>query len=87
MAYGRRRKRGYKLGSEGDDAALRKQERSVALYGMDEGHRIPHLLSRVAVIIHINLLDGMNVGPIDVAEYTCHDIEGFHLLTHQFHTR
>ena len=31
-------------------------------------HRVPHLLPCVAVIVQINLLDGMNVGPADVAD-------------------
>ena len=47
-----------------------EREHCVALYGLDHHHRIPHLLPSVAVVLHIDLLDGVNVGPVDVADHS-----------------
>ena len=35
---------------------------------MNDGHRIPHLLPCVAVASHVDLLDGVDIGPRDVTD-------------------
>ena len=65
---------------EGDDTPRREIEKLIALHGIDDGHRVPHLLTCVAVIVQVDLLDGMNVGPRDVADDLLRNI--FHGVAH-----
>ena len=51
------------LVGEGYSATSGEREQDIALHGLYDGHHIPHALSRVAVALHIDLLDGMCVGP------------------------
>ena len=44
-------------------AAITQHEEVVALHGVDDGQRIPHHLTGVAVAGHIDLLDGVIVSP------------------------
>ena len=75
---------GYESGCgirmEGDDTPRREIEKLIALHGIDDGHRVPHLLTCVAVIVQVDLLDGMNVSPRDVADDLFRNI--FHGVAH-----
>ena len=69
VAIGRRSEAGAELFCECDGTRLRERENGIALYGIDHGQRIPHFLPCVAIVLHIDLLDGVNVRPVDVAEH------------------
>ena len=71
---------GLGIGREGHDATLGEGEESVALDGLDDGHRVPHLLPRITVVCHIHLLDGVTVGPVDVGNDLIGEV--LHLLPH-----
>ena len=63
VARGRKGEVGRPVVVEHHVAALSQREEAVALHGVDDGQRVPHLLAGVAVAGHIDLLDGVIVGP------------------------
>ncbi len=54
---------GLRIVRQCHEATLRELEGYVALHGIDHRHRVPHLLSRIAVAFHIHLLQGVHVRP------------------------
>ena len=70
VACGRRGEDGRTVVIKHHGAALGQREETVALHGVDDGQRVPHLLTGVAVAYHIYLLDGMLVSPRNV----CYDL-------------
>ena len=57
VTCGRRGEDGRTVVIKHHGAALGHREESVALHGVDDGQRVPHLLTGVAVAYHIDLLD------------------------------
>jgi hypothetical protein len=62
-------KKGDSLISECDNSSLREVEEAIALNSIDDYQGIPHLLACVAIEVHIDLFDGMNIGPVDVGNH------------------
>ena len=63
VTCGRRGEDGRTVVIKHHGAALGQREESVALHSVDDGQQVPHLLAGVAVAGHIDLFDGVIVGP------------------------
>ena len=63
-------KKGDSLISECDNSSLREVEEAIALNSIDDYQGIPHLLACVAIEVHIDLFDGMNIVQL-MSEITC----------------
>jgi len=87
VARGGRSENGLGVVSDPDGAPSRDGEERVSFYGVDDGHRVPHPLAGVAVAPQLDLLDGMGVGPGDVADDLFRDVidEFPHLLRREDH--
>ena len=70
-------KDGFCLWSDGDVSTFGECKQSVALYGVNYGQGVPHLLPRIAIVVQIDLADRMMFVP---------RIVGNHLINRIFDT-